>query len=1015
MKINYYYFFMFLFLNTISFAQEIEVSGTVSSEDGLPLPGATIVVKDTSTGTQTDFDGNFTINTKRGAILVISYLGFKDQEASASSSPLTITLVEDENTLDEVIVTAQGISKSKKSLGYAISKVASEEIEQRPEADVSRTLQGKIAGVQITASSGSTGNAPLIRIRSSLSLTQSNGPLIVINNVPSNASLIDIDPNDIKSVNILKGLNASVLYGSEGRNGVILIETISGSGKLGKKSFKASVSQTTYTNEVANLPEYQNTYGVGNNQQISIGNTGSFGAPFADFDEVPHPLSGNPSFPEFANATVPYKAAPNNVKDFFRTGRGSITSLRIRSTNKTTAVNLSVGYTSEEGIIGNNDLKRFNIGLGGKLRVTDKLKVSTSLNYSSRQRNSQIGSNIFERLHYIPRSLDIHNLPFQDPVTGANVYYRSDDQNPLWVLNNTGRFDDIIRFSGTLNTTYKFTDNLKLSYRVGLDHESEFEFDFSNKGGTLSSSLQNGFLNLSADKEFEVDQSLILNANYKLSKKIGFEGQVGINSNYNTFKVQESDSDSQIVFGFLRPDNFRTTVADFDEIKENLAGVFGQFEFNYDQFLYVTLSGRNDWGSTVEPENRSIFYPGASISFIPTSAFDFNSRSINYLKLRAAYATSSGFPSALRTRTILNLDPLEFVSDTNGNVAVIGVDNELANPDLRPELHKEIEVGMEGSFFNNNVSFEVSAFRRISEDQILEADLDPSTGFDQTLINAGRIDTEGIEIDLGINLFRNKNFRWNLRNVFTAFETTVVDIPSNRIRINDNSFAIEGQPLGVIVENYALRDAEGNLLVNPNDGELIVSDEVGLEDRIIADPTPDWRMSTINTFRYKDFALSAQLEYSHGGENYSEFVKDLLERGVTRDTENREGSFVIPGVLGDPGTGLPLLDANGRTIPNTIQQNAFATVPNYADARDLLVFDNSVFRIREIAFSYTLNKGKSKLPFQSMRLTLSGRNLFYFAPNYPKYTNIDPELDTSGGNVTVPTTKRYAFGVAISF
>jgi len=422
-----------------------------------------------------------------------------------------------------------------------------------------------------------------------------------------------------------------------------------------------------------------------------------------------------------------------------------------------------------------------------------------------------------------------------------------------------------------------------------------------------------------------------------------------------------------------------------------------------------------EMGSTVEPENRSIFYPGASISFIPTSAFDFNSRSINYLKLRAAYATSSGFPSALRTRTILNLDPLEFVSDTNGNVAVIGVDNELANPDLRPELHKEIEVGMEGSLFNNNVSFEVSAFRRISEDQILEADLDPSTGFDQTLINAGRIDTEGIEIDLGINLFRNKNFRWNLRNVFTAFETTVVDIPSNRIRINDNSFAIEGQPLGVIVENYALRDAEGNLLVNPNDGELIVSDEVGLEDRIIADPTPDWRMSTINTFRYKGFALSAQLEYSHGGENYSEFVKDLLERGVTRDTENREGSFVIPGVLGDPGTGLPLLDANGRTIPNTIQQNAFATVPNYADARDLLVFDNSVFRIREIALSYTLNKGKSKLPFQSMRLTLSGRNLFYFAPNYPKYTNIDPELDTSGGNVTVPTTKRYAFGVAISF
>lgn len=1003
--------------DTTSVLQQTQkVTGQVLDNLGAPLPGVSIVEKGTINGIATDFDGNFEITVTEGATLVLTSIGFKSQEIKASKAFMNITLKENTSELDEVIVVAQGISKSKKALGYAVSQVATEEIEQRPEADVARTLQGKIAGVQINASSGSSGNAATVRVRSSLSITQSNGPLIVINNVPTNTSLIDIDPNDIESLSVLKGLNASVLYGSQGRNGVILIQTKSGSSNIGENSFSASISQTTYINQVANLPEYQNTYGGGGDQGVNVSFLGSWGARFTDVtEEVRHPLANNDAFPEFNGVTIPYAAAKNNVKDFFRQGLGNVTSLNISSSTEKTRFNLSAGFTDEQGIIGDNDLKRANISVGGTIKINDKLDIRASLRYSSRKRNSQNGTDIFELLHFIPRSLDIFSFPFENTATGENIYYRN-DQNPRWLLKNTGREDDVKNLNVTFRTRYKFNENIGLTYRIGFDNRNDFEFDFSNKGGSLEE-YQNGFLNLSAEKTSEVDQSLIMNFDYDLSEKIGFEGQLGLNSNYRTFTDQESDSDQQIGFGFLRPTNFVTTVADFDSSKRNFAGAFAQLEFNYDRFFYLNLSGRNDWGSTVERENRQLFYPGVSFSFIPTSAFNTDSKIVNYLKIRGAYATSSGYPPVFSTRPELNLDPLEFANGPSGNISTIGSDRDLANLDLKPELHKEFEVGIEGEFFNNVVSLEVSAFKRISENQILEANLDGSTGFLRTLINAGRIDTEGLEIDLGIDLVKTENFSWNFRNIFTAYESLVVDLPSAEISlgVNTNSFAIEGQPLGIIKESYALRDSEGNFLINPENGNLIVSDEIGLEDRIIADPTPDWAASSIHTLRYKNLSFSAQFEYSHGGESFSQFVEDLLERGVTRDTENREGTFIIPGVYGD-GNGIPILDENGNTIPNTIQQNANRSqFSNYYEARELLVFDNSVFRIREIALAYVLDGKKSRLPFKDITFTFSGRNIFYHAPNYPKYTNIDPELNTNGGDVTVPTTKRFSLGVSLKF
>ncbi|CAM1347124.1 SusC/RagA family TonB-linked outer membrane protein [Tenacibaculum crassostreae] len=1019
-----YLSFLLLLISIGTYAQKT-ITGTVGDATG-GLPGVSVLEKGTSNGVETDFDGNFTLQVRENAILVVSFIGMKTQEVTtAGKTTFQIVLKEDSEQLEEVVVTAQGIKKSKKALGYAITKLESDEVAKKPEADLARALQGKIAGVSIGAENGQTGSSSPIRIRGSISLTQSNNPLIVVNNVPFNGLLRDIDPNDIESMSILKGFNAAVLYGSEGRNGVILIQTKSGNGKIGESKTTASFSTTTYVNSVSQLPDYQNTYGQGQEGTFIPSFLSVWGPSFDSIDEVVHPYSGlSDIFPEYENAMVPYEAKPNNVRNMFREGLGTIHSLSVSTSTEKQAFNLSAGYTDEKGIIANNDLKRFNIGIGGNAQISDKFNLSATLNYSTRKVNRVQSQEIFRRTFYLPRNIDLTELPYQNPVTGESVYYRN-DTNPLWVLNNSGVSDDKVRVFGTINANYKFNDNFNVSYRVGYDNEQTDTFDYSNKGGFNDDAFKTGYLNLDYIKEVVVDQTVILGYNKDLTENLNLEAQVGVNSKLTSRKRISSDSQGQIVYGFLRPNNYYTSQSGYYTSKENIAGAFGQFQLGYKNYLYATLSGRNDWGSTVEKENRSLFYPGASISFIPTSAFNFGENSIvNYLKIRGAYATSSGFPEVYSTRTSLLIDANRFAS-ADGSLPVTNrFSRQFANPDLKPELHKEFEVGLETKMFKNRVSLETSLYKRISEDQIVEAPLAVSTGYDFQVINLGRIDNKGIEVDLGIDIFKNDSFKWNFRNIFTADESLVVKTtPSGApIRLTADRWAVEGQPIGAIVGSYALRDEEGNLLISGNGsstrvGEVISSDDVGLPDRVIGDPNADWRLTNINTVSYKGFTLSAQLEYRHGGEISSRAVEDLLERGVTRDTENREGSFVIPGYLADDDTGEILLDPNGNKIPNTIQMNGLRTVfSNYYNPNDLSMWDASVFRVREVSLSYSfVPKNGQKFPFKNIDFTLTGRNLWYNAPNFPKYVNFDPENDGGLGRNNVPSTKRISLGISATF
>lgn len=1020
------------FVVQLTFAQEKTISGTVSDDSGLPLPGTTVLVKGTTSGTSTDFDGKYSIQAAQGSTLVFSFVGYSKKEVRVgASNTINVTLAEDAESLDEIIVTAQGIRREEKALGYSVATIQSDQIERKPETDVARILTGKIAGVEVNAGGGFLGTQASVIIRSKNSISGNNQPLYIVDGAPiAGDRSFDIDPNNIATTTVLKGLAASTLYGQDGRNGVIVITTKSGSGGSIDKKFEVTVSTTTSFLEVANLPDFQNLYGQGADNTLNTTFFGTWGARF-DGQIVPHPLAIGAyagSFPQFQGATVEYKAAPNNVSDFFKTGIGQITSVLLKKNfDKDSGVSLAFGHADQSGYIPENGLRRYNIAVGGRTKLTNKLGFNTSVTYNNTF-TFRPTRNFFTLLTWIPRNLDIQNLPFEDPNDGSSVYYRTTISNPRWQQKNTAFNETTDRTFIKAGLDYEISDKITANYLYSLDSYSTLNEDYQNKGGADSPL---GFLQtFNRTVRTTNHRFSFVGSDFKLADNISLNAVLGGESKNVQFSNLGIFSEDQVVFNFKRHNNFRSNQVIEGTSETNTIGIYGQLEFAYENYAYLTVSGRNDWGSTVEDENNSLFYPSVSLSLIPTSMFEgLKGASNNYLKVRGSYGTSANFPNAYLTRPQLAANAQANLNPFTGNtVATNALSTFLPNPGLKPELLKEYEIGFEGRLFNNFLDFDISAYRRVIEDQILNSSLAASTGFTNTVINAGRIDTDGLEISLGINPFQSNEeggFNWNINNQFTAYETTVIDLPVERVDIASGiNFAIEGEPYGVMRGTFAVKDDEGNLLINPETGKIIFSDDVGLEDELIGDPNEDWRFTNINTFSYKGFTLGIQWEYIHGGDIYSVTASNLLRRGVTTDTQDREGTFIIPGVLGNPNTGEILTDGNGDKIENTIQigPNDLYFI-NLQDVDENLVYDASVIRLRDISLSYSLSKkALERSPFGNVTFTVSGNNLWYETPNIPKGLNLDPEVLGSGaGNgkgldfQNDPSYKQYSFGVKLTF
>lgn len=1084
MKVKNYYveFVLILFGISSALSQQKAISGTVSDPSGLPLPGATVLIKGTATGTATDFDGNYTINASEGDILVYSFVGYATKEVIVEvSRTINVMLTESTEALEEVVVTAQGIKREKKALGYAVSTVESESIEQRPDSDVARVLSGKVAGVNITASNGMSGSSTNIIIRGYSSVTQSNQPLFVVDGVPydsgtntqtsffdgstESSRFLDLDPNTIQSVSVLKGLSATVLYGSQGRNGVILITTKNASAGNVSKKTEITVNQSIFLAD-AIIPKYQNNYGGGFHQGFGfffsnwgprfdrtdddgISNAGQyFGDALNGNAILLHPFNfiGDTSLIAGYESLLsqPYEYKPyDGVKEFFRQGAVYSTSINIRGGSDKVNFNANYGRVEDNGITRENSVIRNAFSLGGNAQLSNKFSVSGIFNFtrtdyksppniasggSGAASASAGGSGVFMDVMYTPRSVDLTNIPFE-AADGRSVYYRSgnDIQNPYWTLKHAKTTQQTDRFNGNLSLIYDLSEWLNVTYRAGIDTYTELNSFGQDKGGVAGDPT--GILRTIVVRNTIWNHDIIFSADKNLNEDFNLKTILGVNANRTVYTQDGLESTGQLAFGVLKHYNFTTNSAvnsfsgtniAFDS-EANRLGVYIDATLGYKDFAFLNVVGRNDWSSTLENENNSLFYPGASLSFIPTTAFDdIRGNVLNYLKFRVGYGSSAGFPDPYFTRNVLGLTARAFVDNNGTVVSSNSVSNVLGNPDLKPERVTEFEVGMDSRLFKA-LNLNVSLYKKKTKDLITSQTLDDATGFTSTLVNIGEIESKGVEVDFDLNVINSTEpdgFKVNLAGNFTANESTVTDLAdgTSNIVLTDflvgsaANYAVEGRPFGVFLGSTILKDANGNRVVG-NDGFYLVDNNISE----IGDPNPDWTAALIPTLRYKNFAFSANVQYRHGGDIYSTTANALLGRGVVDydDPINREANYILPGV-----------DSNGNpnqvaiTSTNLGFDNFFA-----GNIAELAIYDGTTIRLQEVSMSYAMPESILKsTPFGSLTLTLSGQNLWYKAVNFDSDLRYDTNSSSTGvGNgqgidyITGPSSRRYGLSVKATF
>ena len=1070
----------------LTFAQEKTISGTVTDNTGLPLPGVNIIIKGTTNGTQSDFDGNYSVQANVGQTLSFSYVGFKpsDIAVTASSNTINLNMEEDAAQLEEVVVTASGIRKEKKALGYAVSSVKEEQIKDNPESDLTRILQGKSAGIDITTQNGLSGSANKVIIRGMSSFSGSNNALYVVDGVPysndtneasnfvdgnmGTSRSFDIDPNNIANIDILKGLAATTLYGTEGRNGVILITTKTGDSKVLTSKQEIEVSSSYFFNEVASIPDYQDSFGGGFNQadadgwfysnwgpgfyRDGLGGWGSFvndANPNAGFNSdgtLAHPYSTSSflasNYPdyqaEFEGQRYDWRPR-NSVEDFFRVGGVSTLSANMRGRSEDGKFNYGTafGHLDDEGFTPGNNISRTNLTVSGGGKLSNKINVRGSMTYtlinyktppvatSFGSSSVGSGSSIFGDLFYTPRGIDIQELPFETP-DGASVYYRDDNaiQHPLWTVKNARFSQKTNRINGFAAIDFNITENINLLYQGSIDTYSEDNVNRQNKGGrTGSIQTDSGFYDTYNNTNTINDHKFVLSGNNfsLITDWLDMGFLVGATSRSIDFNSIGVSSNGQQVFDFFDHSGFiNQTPIEFHS-KRNILGVYGQMNFDVKNMFYLNFAGRNDWVSNAV--NNSLFYPSASASFIPTSAFPGikSEYGINYLKLRAGYGTSANFSTGYPTVTLVNLNTQAWADDAGNLITSNSTASSVGNLDIKPELFSEIEFGVEGKLFSR-MNFDVSFYTRETQDLIVGSrPIPPSSGASFSPSNIGKIEIEGLEVDLGLDILKsdtgvNWNFNWN----FTKQRSEVTELDGDTQLIiyagftNLGNGARVGYPLGTIFGSRIARDESGNLLVDGVGNYVSETiDEEGLLPAI-GDPNPDWVMNYTNTISYKGLSLGVNVGHTSGGDIYSITIASLMGRGLTTDTEDRLGTYILPGV--SAATGEP----NDIQINNSdfYFSNGFAS-----PADELSVYDGSVVRLREVSLAYTLPaKFLEKTPIGRLTIKASGFNMWYKAYNTPDGINFDPNVAGLGaGNgqgfdyLTGPSSKRYGVSINATF
>ena len=1017
-----------------------------------PVIGASVNIKGTTHGVQTDFDGKFYFQTgqKFPYTLVVSYLGYKKAEVVVNGNSVVIDLTQEQNALSEVVVTALGITKEKKSLGYTTQALKGKELSDTKETNFLNSLTGKLAGVRITNSQGDMGSSRII-IRGETSISGNNQPLFVVDGVPVDNSqlnsvagaaasrdfknaIADLNPNDIETLTVLKGPNAAALYGSRAAHGVVLITTKSGKNQ---KGLGISFSSGITISQVATLPSFQNSFGQGSNGRFSYVD-GKGGGINDGVDESWGPKLDGRLIPQFYSngVAVPFVANPNNVKDFFNTGLTFDNSVSVAKSDDKSDFRLGINNQKQTGTVPNSEVNKTNFTVNTNYQITKGVKVGVNANYIVTDAPALPGgpsgnraAGVMLQFLWFGRQVDINQLRNNRDVNWNNSYY----SNPYWNAYYNTTSQQRNRLIGDIHLDAKLAEGLDFKFRTGVDYYNDrrkYEIKYGTNGTPFGSYAEDAYTVNEQNTEGIFTYTKKINDDFTVDALAGFN--IRNHSDANNYQK----APRLAVPDLYTLTNSRDPLTSSNSLSRlRVYSAYASAQFGYKNYAFLNVTARNDWSSTLPSSNRSYFYPSVSGSLVVSDALNLKSNTLDFLKIRGGWSEVGNDADPYQLATVYN-----FQTAFDGNPIQTSSQKKL-NENLKPETTRSTELGLEASFWKNRLHFDFAYYNTNSFDQILEIKTTTASGYNSQLINAGKINNHGIEIQLDGNPIQTEDFRWNVAVNYSK-NISKVDVLDYDKQIQNYTIgssggvdvlASVGQAYGALYGTAYQRDASGNIVVGANG--LPKADPT---KRVLGHYTPDYLAGVTNTLTYKNLQLSFLIDASVGGEIFSGTNRTGTYTGVLaqtlpgRDAANGGLSYYTS------GTTKVLVPAGGAPTGSTVYDDGMIFKGVYADGTpntsvlsaqeyykasynisEAYIYSSTFVKLREIKLAYNFNKSFARrLGLDGASVTAVGRNLLFIYKDAP---NIDPETAFNTGNaqglesLALPTTRNFSLSLNVKF
>ncbi|SHK77053.1 TonB-linked outer membrane protein, SusC/RagA family [Reichenbachiella agariperforans] len=1044
-------------LLALNYAQaQVVISGTVADgANGSPLPGVTVLMDGKTGGTVTDFDGNFKLNAEEGDVLIFSFIGYLSQRVTVGSQTIIdVELAEDSKQLDEVVVTALGIERETKSLGYSVSQVDGDNLSRAKEVNVVNSLSGKVAGVDVNLSGAGPTGSSSVTIRGKASLGGSNEPLYVIDGVPmDNRSqgegagqwggydlgdgVSSLNSDDIESVSVLKGPSAAALYGSRASNGVILITT-----KKGRKRNGIGVeftSNATFEKVSARFDDYQTVYGQGRDGQIP------------DVDDAQNTtqsawgakMDPNLTIPIYNGQLKPYGVVEDNILDFFRTGSTFTNTVALTGGSEIANMRVSVSDMRNKDIIPGSEMARNTFLVNGSLKLADRLTITSKVNYiresaTNRPALSDNPNNVGLSLIGLAPSFDQKWLSedYKDDEdryvdwNGGNIYRI----NPYWSTREISNESSRDRIIGYLQVDYRLTDWLNLNLRGGTDF---YQSRFTNFSPVSTPTLETGSLTEQSRFNREDNYQAMLEVHKDFNGGFSLSSYVGGNiMTYNAETFNQAGTgiileDVQTIQNFLQVNN------GYSNVRKQINSLFGAVQLGYKDTYFLDATLRNDWSSSLDPDYNSYMYPSLSGSFVFSNLLE-SSKFLSFGKLRASYAEVGGDTEPYRLSQNYGVKDFSLLGKPLGELSGV----ELAKVDLKPTRTYSYEVGADIRFFQDRLRLDAAYYYQLTRDQILTLNIPATSGYDIAVINAGEILNQGVEIQMAATPIQVGDFQWN---VTVNFAKNVNSIPvlhpesdtyllSNARWANAAIVATEGGKYGDIVGKKWLRDPDGNIVHNAA-GLPVLDDEAG--QQVLGNGQYEFTTGIINDFSYKGFTLRALIDYKSGADVYSMSSGLAYANGTSKETlEGRDAWYAseearLAAGVTDIAAWTPTGGYVGKGVKNTgtadnpvYETNDIPTNPQnywgslYTQSPELFIYDASYVKLRELVIGYSFPKKWLGNILTAGSISFVGRNLWLIYSNVP---NVDPESGYNNSNGqgfeygSIPSRRSYGVNLSLKF